>query len=78
MQQAIDACDTIKAEVFQFYNECKRDMKHSEAEFNHICQQNKKYEKLLEITHEPNGVYEMEFEYIMKIFKKAMRENDFL
>ena len=78
MQQAIDACDAIKAEVFQFYNECKRDMKHSEAEFNHITQQNKKYEKLLEITHEPNGVYEMEYEYIMKIFKKAMRENDFL
>lgn len=77
-QQAIDACDAIKAEVFGFYNECKRGMKHSEAEFNHIAQQNKKYEALLKVTKEPNGVYEMEFEYIMEIFKKAMAENDFL
>lgn len=77
-QQAIDACDAIKTEVFGFYNECKRGLKHSEAEFNHIAQQNKKYEELLEITKEPNGVYEMEFEFIMRIFKKAMAENDFL
>ena len=77
-QQAIDTADTIKAEVFSFYNECKRGLKHSEAEFNHIAQQNKKYLAIIEITKEPNGVYEMEYEYIMEIFKKAMAENDFL
>ena len=77
-QQAIDTADTIKAEVFSFYNECKRGLKHSEAEFNHIAQQNKKYLAIIEITKEPNGVYEMEYEYIMEIFEKAMAENDFL
>ena len=77
-QQAIDTADTIKAEVFSFYNECKRGLKHSEAEFNHIAQQNKKYLAIIEITKEPNGVYEMEYEYIMEIFKEAMAKNDFL
>ena len=77
-QQAIDTADTIKAEVFSFYNECKRGLKHSEAEFNHIPQQNKKYMAIIEVTKEPNGVYEAEYEYIMEIFKEAMTKNDFL
>ena len=77
-QQAIDTADTIKAEVFSFYNECKRGLKHSEAEFNHIAQQNKKDMAIIEVTKEPNGVYEAEYEYIMEIFKEAMTKNDFL
>ena len=77
-QQAIDTADTIKAEVFSFYNECKRGLKHSEAEFNHRAQQNKKYMAIIEVTKEPNGVYEAEYEYIMEIFKEAMTKNDFL
>lgn len=77
-QQAIDTADTIKAEVFSFYNECKRGLKHSEAEFNHIAQQNKKYLAIIEVTKEPNGVYEAEYECIMEIFKEAMAKNDFL
>ena len=77
-QQAIDTADAIKAEVFSFYNECKRGLKHSEAEFNHIAQQNKKYLAIIEVTKEPNGVYEAEYEYIMEIFKEAMAKNDFL
>lgn len=77
-QQAIDTADTIKAEVFSFYNECKRGLKHSEAEFNHIAQQNKKYLAIIEVTKEPNGVYEAGYEYIMEIFKEAMAKNDFL
>lgn len=77
-QRASDAADVIKAEVFAFYNECKRKMKHSEAEFNHIIRQNKKYQALIEITKEPNGVYEAEYEYIIEIYKQARSENDFL
>lgn len=58
--------------------EIKRGLKHSEAEFNHIAQQNKKYMAIIEVTKEPNGVYEAEYEYIMEIFKEAMTKNDFL
>lgn len=77
-QRAIDAADAIKAEIFRFYNECQKKERHSEGEFNHIIQQNKKYEALMEELKEPNGVYEMEYKYIMKIYEKCQKENDFL
>lgn len=77
-QRAVDAMDAVKAEIFRFYNECQKRQRHSEGEFNHIIQQNEKYEKLVKETGEPNGVYEMEYEYIMEIYQKCQREKDFL
>lgn len=77
-QRAVDAMDAVKAEIFRFYNECQKGQRHSEGEFNHIIQQNEKYEKLVEETGDPNGVYEMEYKYIMGIYRKCQREKDFL
>lgn len=77
-QRAIDAADRIKAEIFNFYNECQKGQRHSEAEFNHIIQQNKKYEDLIEETGEENGVYTAEYKYILVIYEKCQREKDFL
>lgn len=77
-QRAVDAMDAVKAEIFRFYNECQKKQRHSEGEFNHIIQQNEKYEKLVKETGEPNGVYEMEYEYIMEIYRKCQQEKDFL
>lgn len=77
-QMAIDAADVIKAEIFSFYNECQKGQRHSEGEFHHIIQQNKKYELLIEETKEPNGVYEAEYKYILAIYEKCQREKDFL
>lgn len=77
-QRAIDAADRIKAEIFGFYNECQKGQRHSEAEFNHIIQQNKKYDDLIEETGEENGVYTAEYKYILAIYEKCQREKDFL
>lgn len=77
-QRAVDAMDAVKAEIFRFYNECQKEQRHSEGEFNHIIQQNKKYEQLVKETGEPNGVYEMEYKYIMSIYQKCQQEKDFL
>lgn len=77
-QRAIDAADRIKAEIFSFYNECQKGQRRSEAEFNHIIQQNKKYEDLIEETGEENGVYTAEYKYILAIYEKCQREKDFL
>ena len=77
-QRAIDAADRIKAEIFSFYNECQKGQRHSEGEFSYIIQQNTKYEKLIEETKEPNGVYEAEYKYILAIYEKCQREKDFL
>lgn len=76
--QAVDAADHVKSEVFRFYNECQRGERHTEAEFNYIIKLNKKYEKIIEQTHEPNGVYEMEYEWIMQLFKRCQEQKDFL
>ena len=77
-QRAIDAADRIKAEIFSFYNECQKGQRHSEAEFNHFIQQNKKYDDLIEETGEENGVYTAEYKYILAIYEKCQREKDFL
>lgn len=77
-QRAIDAADAIKAEIFSFYNECQKGQRHSEAEFNHIIQQNKKYDELIEETGEENGVYTAEYKYILAIYEKCQMEKDFL
>lgn len=77
-QRAIDAADAIKVEIFKFYNECQKGQRHSEAEFNHIIQQNKKYEDLIEETGEENGVYTAEYKYILTIYQKCQLEKDFL
>ena len=77
-QRAVDAMDAVKAEIFRFYNECQKGERHSEGEFNHIIQQNEKYEKLVEENGESNGVYEMEYDYIMEIYRKCRQEKDFL
>lgn len=77
-QRAIDAADAIKAEIFKFYNECQKGQRHSEAEFNHIIKQNKKYEDLIEETGEENGVYTAEYKYILTIYTKCQLEKDFL
>ena len=77
-QRAIDAADAIKAEIFKFYNECQKEQRHSEAEFNHIIKQNKKYENLIEETGEENGVYTAEYKYILAIYEKCQVEKDFL
>ncbi|MCD8286170.1 MAG: hypothetical protein LUD50_02960 [Clostridia bacterium] len=78
LQIASDACDAIKGEIFRFYNECQKGQRHSEAEFNYIIQQNRKYEQLIQATGGTNGVYDMEYKRIMDVYGKCQRDHDFL
>ncbi len=78
LQEAIDVADSIKTQIFSFYHELQKPgIRHSEAEFNQIIALNEKYEKLVERTKQPNGVYEAEFKYIMKVFHQCQETNDF-
>lgn len=78
VQEAIDAADSIKFQIFQFYHELQKpNIRHSEAEFNQIIALNAKYEELLKKTKQPNGVYKAEFEYIMQVYKQCQATNDF-
>lgn len=78
LQEAIDVADSIKTQIFSFYHKLQKPgIRHSEAEFNQIIALNEKYERLVERTKQPNGVYEAEFRYIMQVFHQYQETNDF-
>ena len=39
---------------------------------------NDKYRTLLEKTNDKNGVFEVEYQYILNLYNKYLREDDFL
>lgn len=70
--------DRIRWEVLEFANSCRNGRKHTQDEFKHIITLNKKYQKLLKATNDENGVFELEYEYIKKLYAKRLEKNDFL
>lgn len=70
--------DRIRWEILDFANSCRNGRKHTKDEFEHIVTLNKKYRKLLKATGDENGVFEMEYEYIKKLYAKRLEKNDFL
>lgn len=79
-QQTIDENerDRIRWEILDFANSCRNGRKHTKDEFEHIITLNGKYESLMQKSGETNGVYTMEYEYLMEIYRKCQRENSFL
>ena len=70
--------DRIRWEILDFANSCRNGRKHTKDEFEHIITLNKKYKKILAKTSDENGVFEMEYDYIKKLYAKRLEKNDFL
>lgn len=70
--------DRIRWEILDFANSCRNNRKHTRDEFQHIVALNDKYIDLLEETHDKNGVFELEYDYIQKIYAERLEKNDFL
>ena len=70
--------DRIRWEILDFANSCRNGRKHTRDEFQHIVALNDKYKKLLEKTNDKNGVFELEYDYIQKIYAERLAKNDFL
>ena len=70
--------DRIRWEVLDFANSCRNGRRHTQDEFEHIITLVKKYETLLEKLGKENGVFEMEYKYIVKLYEKCQQENDFI
>lgn len=70
--------DRIRWEILDFANSCRNGRKHTKDEFQHIIALNDKYKKLLEVTGDKNGVFEVEYEYIQKLYQERQMKNDFL
>ena len=70
--------DRIRWEILDFANSCRNNIKHTKDEFQHIIDLNDKYKKLLKKTNDTNGVFDVEYEYIKKIYTERQQKNDFL
>ena len=70
--------DRIRWEVLDFANSCRNGRRHTQDEFEHIITLVKKYEGLLKKCGKENGVFEMEYKYIVKLYEKCQQENDFI
>ena len=70
--------DRIRWEVLDFANACRNHVKHTKDEFQHIIALNGKYHKLLEKYGIENGVFDAEYDYILKLYQECQRNNNFL
>lgn len=70
--------DRIRWEILDFANSCRNGRKHTKDEFEHVVALNKKYKKLLAETNDENGVFEIEYQYIQKLYAERLVKNDFL
>lgn len=70
--------DRIRWEVLDFANACRNGVRHTKDEFQHIIALHGKYKKLLEKTGDTNGVFDAEYEYILRLFRERQEKNDFV
>ena len=70
--------DRIRWEILDFANSCHNGRKHTKDEYRHINKLNQKYRALLNQTHDTNGEFEIEYQYIQDLYQERVRKNDFL
>ena len=70
--------DRIRWEILDFANSCHNGRKHTKDEYRHINKLNQKYRALLDQTHDTNGEFEIEYQYIQDLYQERVRKNDFL
>ena len=70
--------DHIRFEILNFANSCRNGCKHTKDEFDHIIELNEKYHKILDARKMTNGQIQLEYDYIIRLFKRCQEQNDFL
>lgn len=74
----INEKDRIRWEILDFANSCRNGRRHTRDEFQHIVDLRDKYERLLKETNDKNGVFEVEYKYILDLYAERLEKNDFL
>ena len=69
---------SIRTLVLDFSNSCLNGRKHTKEEFDHILEENKIYERLVERYEIDNDVYKEAIAYIKRIYRKRLDKRDFL
>lgn len=70
--------DRIRWEILDFANSCRQGKKHTHDEFIHIIELNAKYHKILDRRELKNGIIDLEYGFITKIYARCEEEDDFL
>ena len=68
----------IKAHVLAFGRQCRNHEKHTQEDFKNLIAENAEYERLVKKYEWQNDVYKEDFAFIMEIYRKCIRDNDFL
>ena len=70
--------DRIRWEILSFANSCRYGTHHSIEEFDHIIEIYEKYHQILDRRKLQNGKIDLEYGYIVDIYKTCQKENTFL
>lgn len=70
--------DRIRWEILDFANSCRNGHLHTKDEFTHIIALNQKYHDILDKRDMTNGQIDLEYAYIVKIYKHCQEKNSFL
>lgn len=70
--------DRIRWEVLDFANSCRNGRRHTKDEYQHIITLRDKYVNLINKTGDTNGVFDAEYQYILKLYAERQENNDFL
>lgn len=70
--------DRIRWEILDFANSCRHGVKHTLDEFDHIIELNEKYHRILDRRKLKNGKIDLEYNFIVEIYKECQSKNSFL
>lgn len=68
----------IRAEIFSFADSCKMGVKHTEDAFLHIIDIHDDYEELINKYDMTNGRINVEYEYILNIYRSCVEKGSLL
>lgn len=72
------AAARIKAHVLTFSRQCRNQEKHTHEDFMNLIEENAEYERLVKKYGWKNDVYKEDYEFVMEIYRKCLRDNSFL
>lgn len=72
------AAARIKAHVLNFSRRCRNNEKHTLEDFKNLIAENAEYEKIVKKHEWKNDVYKEDYAFIMEVYRRCIRDNDFL
>lgn len=70
--------DSWRYEILDFANSCMNHRRHTKEEFDHVIDTCDKYKTYIEAHKMKNGQVDVAEEYINELYRKCIRENDFI